>query len=290
MSNRKEPLTGHGARDEASEALYVITLISSTMPLPLPVLSARELAGLAAFRSRRLEDGRERFRVHIGYFASVADAESLLPMIRESYPWAFVAPAPQANLSSLDDTAIARFSIVAPVEPDSAEAQSTVPPSPLSPRVSPPVLSMADAVLPAPAKTAAAPETKVMQRYAVQLIWSKDPIDLAKIPSLAIFGGYLLYAVETEPGGRRMFGVRLGFYDDALSARLVALYVRTAFKGVVVVPVSEREVKHASAATIRLTGARSVRGGASARAAWPRAAVAVAFAPAAASDAASAPF
>jgi hypothetical protein len=86
-----------------------------------------------------------------------------------------------------------------------------------------------------------------------------------------------------------MFGVRLGFYDDALSARLVALYVRTTFRGVVVVPVSEREVKHASAATIRLSGARSVRGGATARAAWPRAAVPVAFSPAA-SSAASAPF
>ena len=121
----------------------------------------------------------------------------------------------------------------------------------------------------------------------MQLVWSKEAIDLAKVPSLAIFGGYLLYAVETEPGGRRMFGVRLGFYEDALSARLVAQYVRSEFKGVAVVPVSEREVTRATGAAIRLNSARSARGSSSARVRWPADAVTVAFTPAAASAAAA---
>jgi hypothetical protein len=79
-----------------------------------------------------------------------------------------------------------------------------------------------------------------------------------------------------------MYGVRLGFYDDALSARLVAQYVRSDFKGVAVVPVSERETGRASSAAIRLSSARAARGSASPRVRWPQDAVTVAFMPAAA--------
>ncbi|MFI4889564.1 MAG: hypothetical protein ACHQIL_03440 [Steroidobacterales bacterium] len=305
MSKRNYPADERGMAGDASanqsQTLHVITLISSTAPMPLPVFNTPEFAHLAVFRSRRIEDGRERYRIHLGYFPSESDAERVLHVVRETYPWAFVALAPQANLGSLDDTAIARFRIVHPAEPAATASDAPVPdaapairastPVSQSPTPSPPVLSTANIVSTpmtrkrraatapaAPASPAAAPRSapaaKPTQRYAVQLIWSKDPIDLSKIPSLAIFGGYLLYAVETEPGGRRMYGVRLGFYDDLLSARLVALYLRPTFKGVVV-PVSDREVTRASGASIRLDGSPAVRGRITPRAAWPRAAVPV---------------
>ncbi len=280
----------HGV--EAQAPLHVITLVSSTAPLPLQAPKAPELAGLAVFRSRRVEDGRERFRLHIGYFASAADAEALLPVVRTIYPGAFVSPAPQSNLGSLEDTGIARFSILRPID---AATDATQVPEPVQPAMAPappapPVLQAAAAVAlppaaaPQPAPAAAevaeaAPEAKTAQRYAVQLVWSKDAIDLGRIPNLAIFGGYLVYAVETEPGGRRMFGVRLGFYADALSARLVAQYVRSEFRGVAVVPVSEREVNRASSAAIRLSASRSVRGASGTRVRWPQSAVTVAFSP-----------
>ncbi len=280
MQNLREPATigWQGASPEA-QALYVITLVSSTAPLPLQAPKAPALAGLAVFRSRRVEDGRERYRLHIGYFSTAAEAERLLPLVRTSYPAAFVSPAPQSNLGSLDDTAVARFSIIKPVEepapapsPMSASVVAAMPPRlPAAEAVTaslPPASLVRDAVPapPAPASAApvsavAAPAEKPAQRYAVQLELSKSVIDLAKIPSLAIFSGYLLYAVETEAGGRRMFGVRLGFYGDALSARLVAQYVRSDFKGVTVVPVSEREVSRASAAAIRLSPSRDSRAG-----------------------------
>jgi hypothetical protein len=307
MNSRNDPAASavtpavgwHGAEAQ-TQVLHVITLVSSTAPMPLQAPKVPELAGLAVFRSRRVEDGRERFRLHIGYFPSAAAAEQLLPLVRTLYPAAFVSMAPQSNLGSLEDTAVARFSILKPieeavVEPLPAPAPQ-LPPLYVVPAV-PPVLSPADslalltvgapAAAPAPvsepqptAAPAPAVEPRAVQRYAVQLIWSKDAIDLAKIPSLAIFGGYLLYAVETEPSGRRMYGVRLGFYEDALSARLVSQYVRSEFKGVAVVPVSEREIARASSASIRLSSARGARGSAGARVRWPQSAVTVAFAPA----------
>lgn len=307
MTNRYQPATvGWQGVDPPAQLLHVITLVSSIAPLPLQAPKAPELAGLAVFRSRRVEDGRERFRLHIGYFPSAAAAEQLLPLVRTLYPGAFVALAPQSNLGSLEDTAVARFSILKPIEEEvAARADSQPAPEllPLAPVPPPPAvlspeetLAVLTAGTPEPAAAAVpvappppvveapkpAAEPRPLQRYAVQLILSKDAIDLSKIPSLAIFGGYLLYAVETEVGGRRMYGVRLGFYDDALSARLVAQYVRSDFKGVAVVPVSERETGRASSAAIRLSSARAARGSSSPRVRWPQDAVTVAFLPAAA--------
>jgi hypothetical protein len=295
--DRTAPAANSGSKSatsrEATQAdappLHVITLVSSTAPVPLRAPTAPELAGLAAFRSRRVEDGRERFRLHIGYFPSAAAATKVLPIVRRSYPAAFVTIAPQSNLGSLDDTAMVRFSILQPAEPAPAvtpprteRPAATPPPAEYArprPKPAPPVLTPAMAVAPrSNAASVSAPPaieplatTKETQRYAVQLVWSRDPIEVASIRWLAIFAGYLLYAVEMEPGIRRGYGVRLGFYADALSARLVAQYVRSEFKGVSVVPVSEREVSMASTATLGLGSSRPQRGSSSAQARWPMA-------------------
>ena len=111
----KSSIGWDGVPDEVAP-LYVITLAASVAPIPLRAPTASELAGLAIFRSRTVEDGRERFRLHIGYFPSAAAAEQVLPLVRDSYPAAMVAVAPQSSMGSLDDTAMARFSILRPVE------------------------------------------------------------------------------------------------------------------------------------------------------------------------------
>lgn len=259
--------------------LYVITLMSSTAPMPLVAPTAPEFAGLAVFRSKRREDDRDRFRLNIGYFTTIESAEALLPLARETYPAAFVAPAPETNLGSLDDTAVARFSVIrqvpAPAEaprPARAAERAPAPIAPPRPAVTPAAQAPA---APAPPRRPAEPEQKV-QRYAVQLVWSGQPIDLARLPNLPIFEGYLLYVVETERGARRMYGVRLGFYVDVSSAQLVAHYVRTHFRGAMAVPVSDRECGRAAAAAVRLPRARSA-GGPTTRLRWPRSAIAVDF-------------
>lgn len=82
--------------------------------------------------------------------------------------------------------------------------------------------------------------------FAVQLQWSVQPIDLASVPPLAIFSAYTLYTVEGSRDGRKWYGLRLGFFGDAISAKQVASYVRSEFTSVAVIPVSTQERGRAS--------------------------------------------
>jgi len=109
---------------------------------------------------------------------------------------------------------------------------------------SPPVVGK-----PAPA---AAPSTEKAV-FAVQLMWSVQPIDIASVPQLAIFSAYTLYGAEGNRDGRRWYGLRLGFFTDAVSAKQVAHYVRSEFSTVSVVPVTVRERERAKLASTRPT-------------------------------------
>jgi hypothetical protein len=83
--------------------------------------------------------------------------------------------------------------------------------------------------------------------FAVQLYWSVSPVELDKVPPLAIFSAYTLYTVEGSREGRKWYGLRLGFFSDAISAKQVAYYVRSEFASVAVVPVSPQEKSRAGA-------------------------------------------
>jgi hypothetical protein len=98
--------------------------------------------------------------------------------------------------------------------------------------------------------------------FAVQLQWSVQPVELDRVPPLAIFSAYTLYTVEGSRDGRRWYGLRLGFFSDAISAKQVAYYVRSEFSSVAVVPVSPQEKgrateQDAAAALATPTPARS---------------------------------
>jgi len=82
--------------------------------------------------------------------------------------------------------------------------------------------------------------------FAVQLQWSVQPAELDKVPALAIFSAYTLYTVEGSRDGRKWYGLRLGFFSDAISAKQVAHYVRSEFASVAVVPVSPQEKTRAT--------------------------------------------
>lgn len=84
-------------------------------------------------------------------------------------------------------------------------------------------------------------------QFAVQLTWSVTPIDLESVPPLAIFSAYTLYTAESTRDGRKWYGLRLGFFSDALSAKQVAYYVRSDFTSVAVVPVTSAEKDNAIA-------------------------------------------
>ena len=67
---------------------FVINLCASTTPMALAKPTAPELARYTFFVSRRREEGRERFRLHMGYFASREEAEQMLALVRGHLPTA----------------------------------------------------------------------------------------------------------------------------------------------------------------------------------------------------------
>jgi hypothetical protein len=421
------------ARDEAGESAataagavpFVLNLCSSTTPMALAQTDLPELKRFTFFVSRRFEEGRERFRLHMGYFATLAEAEEWLGVVREIYPGAWAGEAPGRKLrerAAAANAAQAQHAAGPHITPTPARASAPPPPRvpvvhaapaapraaalPATPTASPPVVRPAARQMavppafarsrptarqaftatppaaatpktpptprPAPQARTAAPapilrpaaggasllaphqgaarpapglpartavkgakpvfedsnvrevlkalgdasatgETRLMQApvpprapaglsdtqvlrmletrrpegspepgpagaevshgsipllkpddtgtrqalkealassapvaFAVQLQWSVQPAELDKVPPLAIFSAYTLYTVEGSREGRKWYGLRLGFFSDAISAKQVAYYVRSEFTSVAVVPVSPQEKARAT--------------------------------------------
>jgi hypothetical protein len=350
----------------ATAARFVINLCASTTPVGLVQPSHAGLKRFTFFVSRRLEEGRERFRLHMGYFDSQEEAEKILDLVRDVYPaaWAGVAPGIKLRArAAASDAAATGDAAVAHALPSGPAAAQTAPEAaPTSAAMpQPPVVHAAPEAAPAPPPTAAAstvklelvpdrpraipapipeleaagdgaarslsqvratidsladapparpaqparpaaaagagapalegaavlrllesarpataarvaapaPPQAVVTRplpavpapsappraepalFAVQLLWSVQSIDMGKVPQLAIFSAYTLYGAEGNRDGRRWYGLRLGFFTDAVSAKQVAHYVRSEFPSVSVVPVSVRERARAGAATAK---------------------------------------
>ncbi len=332
------PLPETGAASSVEPAVeagpFVINLCSSSTPMALPRADLPELKRFTFFVSRRFEEGRERFRLHMGFFATQAEADSWLALVRDIYPGAWAGEAPGKKL---------RARAVAAAEVQAAHATG---PHSLAPQVEPPTLPPVVAqaapaavrsvptlqpAAAAPAKPAAArsapgrsgpakpprpapqaapaaakkpaaaaasnlkevnsnikavlasldetvtttgrtrtlpiPEAPLNDSealqclegrladaakpaaFAVQLKWSVEPIAFAKLPPLAIFSAYMLYCVEGSREGRKWFGLRLGFFNDPISAKQVAGYVRSEFASAAVVPVSADERQRVSGET-----------------------------------------
>lgn len=368
-TSRLNAAGGNGLPAAVPDPAFVINLCASTTPMALPRPDHPELKRFAFFISRRREDGRERFRLHMGYFFSQEEAEQLLELVREIYPaaWAGVAPGQRLRAAaaggalsdgvagSLPQPAatpppIAMQPAAAPplaaqpvAPPPVAAAPAAVPPVVMSPAAPPPqrVAATAPAAQPVATPAAAAPATAPMSAaaqslhsvraaidalegtapprvpaspptlgpapnlravpvarpvaptlpappsaaqpvaptpaaapldprqvlrvletpapapraevagYAVQLLWSVQPIEMSGVAQLAIFSAYTLYGAAGNRDGRRWYGLRLGFFTDAVSAKQVANYVRSEFASVSIVPVSARERDRALAAAPR---------------------------------------
>jgi hypothetical protein len=302
------PIVDNALPLPVADGAFVINLTASTTPVALTQPSHPELRRFTFFVSRRREDGRERFRLHMGYFRSQEDAERLLDIVREIYPAAWAGIAPGQRLRHGRDTApatpaqVARVVAPAPApapaaQPPVAAASATPRPAVASkpadaqavissmssvraaiaaletgapaaaaanlqtakvPELKPPAPSLSDSqvlrVLESPAKAATAGGNvngnarSELTNFAVQLMWSVQPIDMSQVPQLAIFNAYTLYGAEGNRDGRRWYGLRLGFFTDAVSAKQVAQYVRSEFTAVSVVPVTIRERERATIA------------------------------------------
>src|SRR5690348_4347230 len=133
---------------------FVINLTSSTTPMALSQPKDPTLAQYTFFVSRRREDGRERFRLHMGYFETLQAAEEMLQVVREVYPSAWAGEAPGKKLRANNP---ATSAAAAPVTTPAAAAAP--PPAPIAakPAVPPAPVAAPVAAKPAPAP-APAPE------------------------------------------------------------------------------------------------------------------------------------
>jgi hypothetical protein len=75
------------------EPSFIINLWAGSSPPALARLPHLEFQHLEVFTSRTREEGRERFRLHVGYFDNPQVAERILKRVRDVYPTAWVVPA-----------------------------------------------------------------------------------------------------------------------------------------------------------------------------------------------------
>jgi hypothetical protein len=246
-------------RAHAGTGRFMLTLCRLAAPVSIRSPQSPRLTRFTFFMTRTHQpDAGERLYLHMGYFATLADAESWLEVVRRSYPDAFASIAPVEILrpagseapseplaagepapfqdESLSDTQVLKILETRRVstvqdEVDERNCDQIA------------LLGPDDTGTRRALKEAVAKGAPVS--FAVQLHWSAQPIDLGGVPSLAIFRPHTLYVTETRRQGRSCYFLRLGFFADPISAKQVAVQVRSAFASAAVVPVVEQEVTHA---------------------------------------------
>src|SRR3954465_8607642 len=72
-------------------ALFVINLCASIAPVRLDGKNIPGLENYRLYQGARVEDGRTRHRLRLGFFTSESHAESVLTVVRQQYPTAFTA-------------------------------------------------------------------------------------------------------------------------------------------------------------------------------------------------------
>ena len=249
-----QPGTGH----------FMLTLCRLAAPVAIRPPQSPQLKPFSFFTSRaRQPDGNDHLYLHMGYFETLADAERWAEAARGRYASAFATLAPAASLRAANSAApSSRFATHQPVVPGSADTAlingESLTDSQvlkiLEARRVPLIQDDVDernfdqiALLrPDDTSTRQALKEAVVQgapvSFAVQLHWSAQPINLSRVPSLAIFKANTLYAIENRRKGRSRHFLRLGFFADPISAKQVAVQVRSSYASAAVVPVLEQEV------------------------------------------------
>jgi hypothetical protein len=74
---------------EAGSSLFLVNLCASMAPVQLTNKTLPGLENYRLYQVTRVEDGRTRYRLRLGFFATQAEAEDVLAKVREQYPTAF---------------------------------------------------------------------------------------------------------------------------------------------------------------------------------------------------------
>ena len=252
---------------QAGTGYFMLTLCRLAAPVSIRPPESPRLKPFTFFMSRAHQpDGSERLSLHMGYFETLADAEGWLVAVRRRYPDAYATIRPVESLwpanSEVPSLPRAASQPVGPQSSDPAalKDESLTDTQVLRILETRRVTAVQDDVdesncdqiallRPADTGTRRALKEAVAQgapvSFAVQLHWSAQPIDPSGVPSLAIFKPHTLYATESRREGRSSYFLRLGFFADPISAKQVAVQVRSIFASAAVVPVVEQEVTRA---------------------------------------------
>src|SRR5688572_14779747 len=153
-----------GAAAGSGSALFVINLCASIAPVRLDGNNIPGLENYRLYQVARVEDGRTRHRLRLGFFTSESHAESVLTVVRQQYPTAFTACLCE------EDRRFARGYL-----PQTAAAPAVAKQSPVAKPV-PAAKTPAARPTPAAAKTPASAATEV-----VELTWEPEkPATAAK--------------------------------------------------------------------------------------------------------------
>jgi hypothetical protein len=259
-------------RGEGGTGPFMVTLCRLVEPVSILPPQSPHLTPFTFFTSRaRPRDGSECLYLHMGFFETLASADRWARAVRVRHPdaKASIAPFSLWQLPNWDEPG----SCPPDSQPDAAGCQRISPVENKS-LTDTQVLNILEARRPLGAQgdahEHADPEIELLRpddtgtrralkeavvqglpvAFAVQLQWSARQIDPSRVPELAIFKAYTLYAVESRRSSRSCFFLRLGFFGDPVSAKQVAAYVRSSFASAAVVPVLDEEMTRAREACL----------------------------------------
>jgi hypothetical protein len=112
MTLAPEHSSDGGAPDQQNpvrQGEFVINLCAVAVPITIPQPRAPQLNRFRFFLSHSWEEGRRRYRLHMGYFPTAAEAQKWLDLLRRIYPSAFVSTAPAVRPDLLSNTEVLRI-------------------------------------------------------------------------------------------------------------------------------------------------------------------------------------
>ena len=198
------PLMTPPAATGAGSALFVINLCASIAPVQTGGKNLPGLENYRLYQVARVEDGRTRHRLRLGFFTSESHAESVLTVVRQQYPTAFTTSLCDEDRRFTrgylpDTTAAASPSpkpAVAVAAPRPSVAKTPAPVKAEAPKApaaatkaavtnSPAATAKAKAPAPAPAKSATpAPAKGQASAEIVEVSW-EPPAPAQKAPAKA---------------------------------------------------------------------------------------------------------
>jgi hypothetical protein len=168
-----------GTANGTGSALFVINLCASIAPVRLDGNNIPGLENYRLYQVARVEDGRTRHRLRLGFFTSESHAESVLTVVRQQYPTAFTACLCEEDRrfarGYLPESATAAQPKLAAAQPRPAAPVQPKPAAAVQPKPAAPAVTAKQAVPAAPARQSPpAAKTPAAADEVIELTWEPE--------------------------------------------------------------------------------------------------------------------